>query len=286
MKCFCGNETTSRGGSFGGSVSSFNEYCSVCNRRSLAVSIYGQHLLICYSGPDVAKGAPSPIETWVNTCLLPQAKTIASVKRKEDNREWNLWLKEQFYPQFPDCTKYPSNARTFYGLPDDAKKAINDAFGENSEKKGWYLPDYDVPLFYPAQIPPGIEAMFLGRNRNWQLVSDVISRLVPIPEDPEKLANLRFFSEAFLSRNMAFLVIPNEYSPDSPYDWFRVTINTCAVKIGWRHRVVSIIAADGRFKKLFASLGERDSTTHSATTLHAWGEKKLLEYLDEMRGSN
>lgn len=283
MKCSCGNETTNRGGSFGGLVSSSNEFCGVCNRRSLAVSLYGQHLLICYSGPNIARGAPSPIETWINTCLLPQVKTIAAIKKAEDVREWETWLKEQFYPQFPDCADYPNGKLYFFDLPSAAKKAITAMFGENEEKHGYYLHDYSVPPFYPAQIPPGIEAMFLDRHREWGLVDTGISRTIPVPEDPERLSNLRFFAETFLSRNMCFRVISNEYSSDSPYDWFEVRINTGIVKIGWRHRVISIIAADDRFKELFSRLGEQDNTTYSGVTLHAWGEKKLIEYLDAMR---
>lgn len=80
---------------------------------------------------------------------------------------------------------------------------------------------------------------------------------------------------------LTFKEIPNEYCPEKECSicgpWYYVQTRFGKFKIGWRKRVISL-HAEGLGLDL-AKLFEKESVTKASDYIHAWGYKKLAEYL-------
>jgi hypothetical protein len=94
----------------------------------------------------------------------------------------------------------------------------------------------------------------------------------------------RIFTQAgFDDLDIRFLPIENQYCPcDRCANWYKVnTVYGTGITIGWRKRVINIdwSAWGVDFSHLFVS----EDVTKGPGAIHAWGEKKAIEYLTKIR---
>lgn len=80
--------------------------------------------------------------------------------------------------------------------------------------------------------------------------------------------------------------IPNEYYPDTIFYtyWFDVYTSLARFKIGWRKRVIHLELVDPPEGYNFNELFEKENVTKGEQMIHCYGYRKMVEYLDKLRG--
>jgi hypothetical protein len=95
---------------------------------------------------------------------------------------------------------------------------------------------------------------------------------------------LRIFTQAgFDDLDLRFLPIANQYcSCERCANWYKVnTVYGTGITIGWRKRVINIDWSAWGID--FSYLFQEEDVTKGPGAIHAWGEKKAIEYLSKIR---
>jgi len=223
---------------------------------------------------------------WVNGALMPTWRDFSERWEAHKKEEWNLWLAKEFYPRFPEFTEYGNGQSrwTYYDLPDEAQKMIDDQFGGPNvvQRYGEYLPFppelQDVVV--PPRAPEGFDMYYRDKNGDWIWVDPKQSAKLEPPEDPILRRNREFF-DAVWSRVGEALGTPlpareeaqNEYGGIEP--WHTFTFGGAAFKIGWRKRVVSI---NVRREEMFSAVDIRDLAKEDNVTYEAFKGLEKVEF--------
>ena len=99
------------------------------------------------------------------------------------------------------------------------------------------------------------------------------------------------FKKAFKSADLTPLYIkelPNEYCSNPccyHLPWFIIGSEVGHIKVGWRKRVIEVEYKDSYITANASELFKEEDTTTGDTFIHAWGYKKLVEYLKTLKKS-
>jgi len=301
--CCGGTRYDSRGGQYGGPVSVSYFACVKC-RASVSILYSGGAGMVCIVNMgELSSVSEADTDTWINKVLIPTWRARRAALKKHEDAEWRAWLAEVFVPAFPDCEVENGSSVRFSELPDEAKAAIVQQFGENISNWGTYRP-YPPELqgvVYPPQVPRGLPVWMATSMRgdpNWVLVDYKLSALAVVPRDPILVSNEEFFEGVWNKLEQAVGPLPervevkNEYGGLEP--WYSFTVGNAVYTVGWRKRVVNVEVARSEPFSVVAirDLARRDDTTYYAdnhwqaeqdtatsVTIHAWNQDKLVEYL-------
>lgn len=274
--CGCGSENLKEGSSSFGNGYTMNYVCRDCDRKVFLVGYSGNAVVLSFNQDDA--GA---VNDWVNHVWFPQVLTLEKERKAYESQDWRVWLQEVFYPAFPQFVDYPKT-RMLSELSAEAQDFYKTQYGDLPERrKIRNYPTYLTAAVYPAQVPDSILVSF-WENNAWVPVDRNRSKQIAAPEHPEKKANRVFFEGFFKKRGITPTVVPNEYQPKGPCDWYSVQEGEVKITCGPRYRVFNIQVDKDGFKGLFKTFGDRDETTNWEKGIHAWGSEKLTEYLDAL----
>lgn len=290
--CLCGTpKIVSRGGKFGGSVTQRWHLCETCGRHICELYSCREGILIFPSrvvetqtpeGETRIGDLPQSAIDWVNQVWAVQVRAKHELRERWFELEHDAWVRDVVHKQFPE---------TLEGgvFPKEVRDLQEKVFGENLDSLGGYLPcptDFKKAVI-PAQVPAGA-SVFMLEDMKYRRVAPAESWDIPIPPDPLKVNNIQKIGGILTGLGLVWETVPNEYSKDSPLDWFLFNLPSKTgpqeFVVGWRNRVINIETprAKGGQSELFKKLGKRDNTTSWDKGIHAWGLEKLKEYLQAL----
>jgi len=218
---------------------------------------------------------PDAFSEYINGVLMPTWRDRATKLEAHKTLEWETWIRDVFKPQWPDLD-YPQGKLSFYDLPEDARKAIEDVFGGSTRAHmaGDHLPlpdDVQGPV-YPPQAPDSF-VLFYWSKAGWFKVDPTYSATLDVPEDPILVNNREFFTDVWSALESAtgygiarpVEEIKNQYGGIEP--WYTFPFGDAVFTIGWRKRVVSIQVetTEGLDTKAIRALAiDRDKVTYIA----------------------
>jgi len=225
---------------------------------------------------------------WVEMVWLAQVKDLSHRRREFKLIEWRTWLKDVFYPKFPNCTDYPKGGTTFSYLPEDAKQFINEITGKDFDKRGYHLRwgDELCRNVIPACIPDSLIVLaWDDTKKDYVEVDREASQSIEIPPDPRRIRNLTILGGMLTKRLIVYSLIPNGYDQTSPEDWFQFKLPSGQeVVMGQQRDIICLKVRNHTAKQVevFRSFGTKHCCYYGDYFIHARGSVALGQYLDAL----